>query len=148
MIVQADSTPSVALAEAREARRRLRVSPLEVVVGALVCLLVGAALIGPLIATASIYESNIMKSLEPPSAQHWMGTDDQGRDVFWRVIAGSRESLLSAMLIVAGYSSVGVLVATVAAVGGRWVDEALMRLTDTVLALPGMLVALGFAAAL
>jgi peptide/nickel transport system permease protein len=148
MIVQADTTPSVALAEAREARRRLRVSPLEVVVGALVCLLVGAALIGPLIAPASIYESNIMKSLEPPSAQHWMGTDDQGRDVFWRVIAGSRESLLSAMLIVAGYSSVGVLVATVAAVGGRWVDEALMRLTDTVLALPGMLVALGFAAAL
>jgi peptide/nickel transport system permease protein len=148
MIVQADTTPSVALAEAREARRRLRVSPLEVVVGALVCLLVGAALIGPLIAPASIYESNIMKSLEPPSAQHWMGTDDQGRDVFWRVIAGSRESLLSAMLIVAGYSSVGVLVATVAAVGGRWVDEVLMRLTDTVLALPGMLVALGFAAAL
>lgn len=148
MMVQADTTPSVVLAETKEARRRLKLSPLEIIVGALVCLLVGAALIGPLIAPASIYESNIMSSLEKPGAAHWLGTDDQGRDVFWRVIAGSRESLLSAMLIVAGYSSIGVLVATVAAVGGRWVDEALMRLTDTVLALPGMLVALGFAAAL
>lgn len=148
MIVQADTTPSVARAETRETRKRLKLSLLEVIVGALVCLIVGTALVGPLIAPASIYESNILNALEKPGAAHWLGTDDQGRDVFWRIIAGSRESLLSAMLIVAGYSSIGVLVATVAAVGGRWVDEALMRLTDTVLALPGMLVALGFAAAL
>ena len=75
MIVQADSTPSIALAETREARRRLKVSPLEVVVGTLVFLIVAAALIGPLIAPASIYESNIMKSLERPSAL----LDDRGQ---------------------------------------------------------------------
>jgi peptide/nickel transport system permease protein len=147
MIAEAE-TPAVGTVPAREPRSPFKVSVLEMVVGTLVCLIFGAALIGPFIAPASIYESNIMNSLEHPNAAHWLGTDDQGRDVFWRVIAGSRESLLSAMLIVAGYSSIGVLVATVAAVGGRWIDETLMRITDTVLALPGMLVALGFAAAL
>jgi peptide/nickel transport system permease protein len=140
--------PAAGAVQAPERRPAFKVSVFEGVVGGLVCLLVGAALIGPFIAPASIYESNIINSLEPPSAKHWLGTDDQGRDIFWRVVAGSRESLLSSMLIVAGYSSIGVLVATIAAVGGRWVDEGLMRITDTVLALPGMLVALGFAAAL
>jgi len=140
--------PAVGAGQTPERRPRLKISVFEAVVGGLVCLLVAAALIGPVIAPASIYESNILNALEPPSAQHWLGTDDQGRDIFWRIIAGSRESLLSSMLIVAGYSSIGVLVATVAAVGGRWLDEGLMRITDTVLALPGMLVALGFAAAL
>lgn len=106
------------------------------------------ALIGPLVAPESIYQSNILEALEPPSPAHWFGTDDQGRDVLWRVVAGSRESLLSALLIVAGYGTIGVIVATAATVGGRWTDEALMRATDITLALPGLVVALGFAAAL
>ena len=142
------NSPAVRVEATRDPRPRLKITRLEFVVGILLCLIVGAALIGPIIAPASIYESNILNSLERPGAAHWLGTDDQGRDIFWRVIAGSRESLLSAVLIVAGYSSIGVLVATLAAVGGRWLDEALMRFTDMVLALPGMLVALGFAAAL
>jgi len=141
-------TPPVGVARFRALHARLKLTKLELVVGTLLCLIVGAALVGPLIAPASIYESSILDALERPSAAHWLGTDDQGRDIFWRVIAGSRDSLLSAMLIVAGYSTLGVLVATIAAVGGRWLDEALMRLTDMVLALPSMLVALGFAAAL
>jgi peptide/nickel transport system permease protein len=114
----------------------------------LVVLIVAMAIIGPLIAPDSIYESDILHALEPPSPAHWFGTDDQGRDVGWRVVAGSRDSLMSSMLIVVGYSIVGVLVATLATVGGRWVDEGLMRGTDITLALPGMVVALGFAAAL
>src|SRR4051794_1626802 len=117
--------PAADAVQRRERWSAFKISAFEAVGGGVVCLLFGASLIGPIIAPASIYESNIMSSLEPPSAQHWLGTDDQGRDVFWRVIAGSRESLLSSMLIVAGYSSLGVLVATVAAVGGRWLDEGL-----------------------
>jgi len=129
-------------------RWRWSVNVLDGSVIALVVLIVAMAIIGPLIAPDSIYDSDILHSLEPPSAAHWLGTDDQGRDVLWRVIAGSRDSLMSSMLIVAGYSTVGVLVATLATVGGRWADEVLMRATDITLALPGMVVALGFAAAL
>jgi peptide/nickel transport system permease protein len=123
-------------------------SVLDTAVVVLVAIIVATALIGPLVAPDSIYESNILDALDPPSPAHWLGTDDQGRDVLWRVIAGSRDSLLSAMVIVAGYSTLGVLVATFASVGGRGVDEVLMRGTDVTLALPGMIVALGFAAAL
>jgi peptide/nickel transport system permease protein len=132
------------------ARPRLRwnVNVLDGCVITLVVLIVAMAIIGPLIAPDSIYESDILHALEPPSPAHWLGTDDQGRDVLWRVVAGTRDSLMSSMLIVVGYSIVGVLVATLATVGGRWVDEVLMRGTDITLALPGMVVALGFAAAL
>jgi peptide/nickel transport system permease protein len=132
----------------RGLRWRWGVNVLDGCVITLVTLIIAMAIVGPLIAPDSIYQSDILHSLEAPSAAHWLGTDDQGRDILWRLVAGSRDSLMSAMLIVAGYSTVGVLVATLATVGGRWADEVLMRVTDITLALPGMVVALGFAAAL
>ncbi|MGB8416943.1 ABC transporter permease [Paraburkholderia sp.] len=115
---------------------------------AIVTLMIFMAVVGPVIAPASVYFSDIGAALMPPSTAHWFGTDDQGRDVLWRVVAGSRATLLSAMLIVTAYSLIGVAVATLATVGPRWLDEMLMRITDIGLALPGLVVALGFAAAL
>jgi len=129
-------------------RRRSYYSPFEIFVFALVALLLLAALFGPLVAPNSVYNSDIANSLMPPSAAHWFGTDDQGRDVFWRLIVGAQTTLLSAFLVVTLYSLIGVTVATVAAAGPRWLDEGLMRITDIGLALPGMIVALGFAAAM
>lgn len=140
--------PMAAAQPRRVARARARIPALDLVVGVVVCLIIGAAIIGPIIAPASTYESQILESLEAPSAAHWLGTDDQGRDIFWRIIVGSRESLLSSVMVVTGYSTIGVIIACLAAMGGRWVDESLMRFTDIVLALPGLIVALGFAAAL
>lgn len=129
-------------------RRGLGFSPFEIAVVGLVILLLVAAVLGPFFAPDSIYTSDIANSLLPPSADHWFGTDDQGRDVFWRLIAGARTTLLSSFLVVTLYSLIGVTIATVAAAGPRWLDETLMRLTDIGLALPGMVVALGFAAAM
>ena len=129
-------------------RRGLGFSPFEIAVVGLVILLLVAAIFGPFFAPDSIYTSDIANSLLPPSADHWFGTDDQGRDVFWRLIAGARTTLLSSFLVVTLYSLIGVTIATVAAAGPRWLDETLMRLTDIGLALPGMVVALGFAAAM
>ncbi|SMG58110.1 ABC transporter permease [Paraburkholderia susongensis] len=132
------------------ARGALRTTPsfFDTGVYMLVALLVVMAVFGPMVAPDSVYVSDIRNALMPPSAAHWFGTDDQGRDVMWRVIAGARATLLSAMLIVTAYSLIGVLIATLAAVGPRWLDETLMRITDIGLALPGLVVALGFAAAL
>src|SRR5690606_1521700 len=65
-----------------------------------------------------------------------------------RLVVGAQASLLSAFLVVTLYSIIGVAIATIAAAGPRWLDELLMRMTDIGLALPGMVVALGFAAAL
>jgi peptide/nickel transport system permease protein len=122
---------------------------LDRVVIAVVVLAVLVAVFGPLVAPGSqTTTSNILDAMRAPSAQHWLGTDDQGRDIALRIVAGARESLLSALLVVAGYSVIGATVATVAAFGGRVVDEVLMRLTDAVMAIPTIIFALGFTAAL
>lgn len=129
-------------------RLKLNMTLFEASVVGLVCVLLAAAIFGPFFAPDSIYTSDIANSLLPPSADYWFGTDDQGRDVFWRLIVGARTTLLSAFLVVTLYSLIGVTIATVAAAGPRWLDEGLMRITDIGLALPGMVVALGFAAAM
>ena len=134
---------------AAAARRNLFLgSKLDMFVFALTSFLILLAIFGPSLAPDDIYRSNIGNALQPPSVQHWFGTDDQGRDIFWRIVAGSQATLLSAAVIVTGYSLIGVAVATISAVGPKWLDELLMRITDIGLALPGLIVALGFAAAL
>jgi peptide/nickel transport system permease protein len=129
-------------------RRKSRFSFYEMTIFSVVAILFLLALIGPLLAPDSIYTSNMIETLMPPSASHWLGTDDQGRDIFWRLIAGAQLSLLSTVLVVALYSIIGMIVATLATVGPRWVDELLMRITDIGQSLPGLVVALGIATVL
>src|ERR1700719_2342671 len=89
---------------------------LDRIVIAVVVLAVLIAVFGPLVAPGSeTTTSNILDTLQAPSAHHWLGTDDQGRDIAWRIVAGARESLLSALLVVAGYSVIGAAGATLAA---------------------------------
>jgi peptide/nickel transport system permease protein len=122
---------------------------LDRLVIAVVVTAVLVAVFGPLVAPgAETTTSNILDAMRAPSAHHWLGTDDQGRDIAWRIVAGARESLLSALLVVAGYSLIGAAVAAVATFGGKVVDEVLMRLTDAVMAIPTIIFALGFTAAL
>ena len=130
------------------ASRKHRFSAYELAVFTVVATLFLLALIGPMLAPASIYTSNMIETLMPPSGAHWLGTDDQGRDIFWRLIAGAQLSLLSTVLVVALYSTIGMVVATLATVGPRWVDELLMRITDIGQSLPGLVVALGIATVL
>ncbi|AMS39552.1 MULTISPECIES: ABC transporter permease [Aminobacter] len=137
-----------AIAQPATTRRKEGFSAFEIFVFTLVIALLVIAVFGPFLAPDSIYNSDIANSLMPPSAANWFGTDDQGRDVFWRLIVGAQTTLLSAFLVVTLYSLIGVTLATVAAAGPRWLDEGLMRITDIGLALPGMIVALGFAAAM
>ncbi|QXW04972.1 MULTISPECIES: ABC transporter permease [Rhodococcus] len=135
-------------ASRREKQATASFELLDKVVLGLIALIALSALFGPLIVPDSVYRSDISNALAAPDAMHWLGTDDQGRDVLWRTLAGARSSVLSAVLVVACYSLIGTIVATVATVGGRWVDEVLMRITDIGFALPGLVVALGIAAAL
>ena len=122
---------------------------LDRIVIAVVVLAILVAVFGPLIApSAETTTSNILAAMQAPSAHHWLGTDDQGRDIAWRIVAGARESLLSTLLVVAGYSVIGAVIAAAAAFGGKVVDEVLMRLTDAVMAIPTIIFALGFTAAL
>jgi peptide/nickel transport system permease protein len=133
---------------ARRRRQSRKLSWLGRIVFPLVSLIVLLAIVGPWIAPSNINSSNILGALKAPSASHWLGTDNQGRDVLWRVIVGARASLFSSVAIVTGFSCIGVLVASLATVGPRWLDEVLMRFVDAALAIPPIIFALGVAAAL
>jgi peptide/nickel transport system permease protein len=105
-------------------------------------LLVGLAalsLAGPWFAAARGVDpaaTDLLARLEPPSVQHWLGTDDVGRDVFQRLLDGGRVSLLVAIAAAFLSAIIGALVGVVAGfIGGR-LDSLLMRLTDGVIALP------------
>ena len=86
--------------------------------------------------------------LLPPSAAHWFGTDDQGRDILSRVIFGSRITLFVVVLVAILAAPIGLAVGTVAGYSGGLIDAALMRITDIFLAFPRLILALAFVAAL
>jgi peptide/nickel transport system permease protein len=76
--------------------------------------------------------------LEPPSAEHWLGTDEVGRDIFARLIYASRISLAIGFLAVAVAIVVGTSLGALAGYFGGWVDTVLMRLTDAILSIPAL----------
>lgn len=86
--------------------------------------------------------------LMPPSWAHLMGTDDQARDIFSRIVHGSRLTLMVVALVAIIATPIGLAVGTTAGYFGGWVDVVLMRITDIFLAFPRLILALAFVAAL
>lgn len=84
--------------------------------------------------------------LEPPSARHWLGTDDLGRDLLSRIIFGSRVSILVGVVTVALASTAGVMLGLVSGYYGRWVDMLVMRYIDLQWAFPNFIIAVGLVA--
>jgi peptide/nickel transport system permease protein len=119
-------------------RRFRRHKPALVAVGVLV-LMVTAVLLAPL----SPYDpmaQDLTNDLQPPSLQHWFGTDDLGRDLFTRTLYGGRISLLVGVMATVLTLLAGVVVGMVAGYAGGWADNLLMRITDTFLTLPTLFV--------
>ena len=111
---------------------------------AFVILAVGAAFF----ATYDPLKQNIMQSLQPPSSEHWMGTDKLGRDIYSRVLYGARISLFVGGMVVLLAGAFGSTVGLFAGYLGGWWDEALMRITDIFLAFPALILAMAIAGAL
>lgn len=134
----------------RVARRRLwRRLTLSARVGfAVVAVICSAAAAPALITPADPEQVDILSRLAPPSERHPLGTDHIGRDLLSRLVYGARVSLLVAAASVGGAAAVGVAVGLLAGYYGRWVDGAAMRLVDTFLAFPAILLALALVAAL
>ena len=85
---------------------------------------------------------------QPPSAEHWFGTDLYGRDIFARVVYGSRVSLAIGLVTVLISTTIGGLLGAIAAYVGGWVDGLIMRITDVFMAIPEQLLAMCVVAAL
>lgn len=85
---------------------------------------------------------------QPPSAQHWFGTDEVGRDIFSRVIVGTRYSLSMGILATAISSCIGIVIGAIAGFAGGWTDNIIMRVLDVIQSLPGMLLTIVMSAVL
>ena len=127
---------------------RFSQNPLAMVGLAILVLLLLVAIFAPLIAPFPMNEQNLARRLQPPSGAHWFGTDELGRDIFSRVVYGSRITLQITCLVVIIAAPVGLLVGTVSGYFGGWTDTILMRITDIFLSFPGLILALAFVAAL
>jgi len=91
---------------------------------------------------------NMLERLQPPSAKHWFGTDGYGRDVFARIIHGSRLSLSLGIVSMSIAVAVGSLIGAISGYYGGKIDDVLMRLMDMLLAIPPMLMSISIVAAL
>ena len=107
-----------------------------------------AALLPGLFTSVDPYATQPAAKLLPPSATHWFGTDELGRDLYTRVLYGSRLSVLAALLAVGLALVVGLGLGIVSGfIGGR-LDAVIMRVVDVLLALPGLLLALAMVTAI
>jgi peptide/nickel transport system permease protein len=146
VLPQVAATPS--RSETRRVLLQLGRKPM-VVIGALVILgWVAVSIVAPLLSSFDPVEVNVDNRLAPPSAEHWLGIDGLGRDVFTRVLYGGRVSLPVAAVVVVVASIFGTLYGALAGYLGGWVDEITMRVVDMVLAFPALILAMAIAAAL
>ncbi|MCA1055601.1 ABC transporter permease [Rossellomorea aquimaris] len=106
------------------------------------------AIAAPAIAPQGINEQDLSKRLQAPSSEHWLGTDDFGRDILSRIIHGARISLWVGFFAVIGSAVAGSLLGIVAGYYGRWVDTLISRIFDIMLAFPSILLAIAVVAAL
>jgi peptide/nickel transport system permease protein len=117
--------------------------------GALVILAwIIVAIIAPLLSPYLPATVDVTARLRPPSAQHWLGTDVLGRDVFTRLVFGARISLTTGIVVVIVGALIGTLVGGVAAYMRGRIEELIMRVTDLVLCFPPIILAMAIAAAL
>ncbi|MCB2055371.1 MAG: ABC transporter permease [Geminicoccaceae bacterium] len=145
-----ESRRQARLGQAYRTWSQLRANRLAMVGLGVVVLLMVVALFADLIAPFDPLRGGDLRTerLLPPSFEHWMGTDDQARDIFSRIVHGSRLTLMVVALVAVIATPIGLAVGTTAGYFGGWVDIVLMRITDIFLAFPRLILALAFVAAL
>jgi len=128
--------------------RRFLKNPANLFGASVLLLVVLMAIFAPLIAPFGENEQNLSATLQPPSSLYWMGTDELGRDIFSRVVWGSRITLSMALTVSVIVAPIGLIIGCVAGYAGGWIDLVLSRIIDVFLAFPSLVLALAFVAAL
>lgn len=106
------------------------------------------AIFAPFLAPYHPHDIQLDNKLSPPSAEHWMGTDDKGRDILSRILYGSRLSMGVGFAAVTFGAFFGIILGLIAGYYGKWIDSFIMRCMDVLLAFPGILLALAIVSAL
>jgi len=115
---------------------------------AIVAVAVFAAILGPWLVPFDPSAQELALRLAGPTGLHWFGLDELGRDIFARVLAGARISLLVGIVVVGVSSTVGIILGSIAGYFGGRVDEVISRVIDVLLAFPGLLLAIAMVAVL
>ncbi|MDF2526727.1 MAG: ABC-type dipeptide/oligopeptide/nickel transport system, permease component [Enterobacter mori] len=123
-------------------------NPLTAIGGGIILLLLIVAAFAPLIAPYNPLVQDLNNALVAPNAQHWFGTDEFGRDIFSRLVYGSRITLYIVLLVSVTVGPLGLLLGVTAGYFGGKVDAVLMRVTDIFISFPSLVLALAFVAAL
>ena len=111
--------------------------------GVIICLFwIAAAIVAPIVAPYDPILQDLTIRLQPPSAQHWFGTDNFGRDIFSRVIYGGRYSLLAGCLTVVIAGAIGTFYGAIAGYVGGIVDTIMMRISEMILSFPSLILAM------
>ena len=119
-------------------------NPLTAIGGGIVLLLLIVAAFAPLIAPYNPLVQDLNNALVAPNAQHWFGTDEFGRDIFSRLVYGSRITLYIVLLVSVTVGPLGLLLGVTAGYFGGKVDAVLMRVTDIFISFPSLVLALAF----
>jgi peptide/nickel transport system permease protein len=147
-VTPAPAAPAGLNAALAHARYVLSDNPVTAFAFGLFMLIVLAAAVGPYIVPYDPLASDTAAALQAPSARHWFGTDQLGRDVFSRVIVATRLDFLIAIFSVALVFLMGGLAGVAAGFFGGWTDRIVSRLADTIMAFPLFVLAMGIVAAL
>ena len=139
-----NNTPTIRIQKVRKNRTKRMFIIFSILAAALLI----CSIIAPLLCPNDPYAQDLNKSLQPPSAEHWFGTDRYGRDLFSRVIIGSQTSIYSTLILVAFMTVVGTVLGILAGLYGGILDAIIMRISDIFLAFPGLVFALAVAGAL
>ncbi len=138
--VEATRGPSVG--PARQFFHRLVRNRAAMTAACFLGIVVLACACAPILAPHDPLKQDLLNALKPPSSEHWLGTDDLGRDTFSRMLFAGRVSLLAAFEAVAVGVVLGVPFGLLAGYAGRWVDAVIMRATDALLSLPPLILAI------
>lgn len=126
----------------------LKSNPLAVIGLTIIVLFIALSLLAPLLAPYDPATQNLGNRLAFPSAEHWFGTDELGRDILSRILYGGRVTLGMVIAVVVLVAPIGLAIGCIAGYFGGIVDTVLMRVTDVFLAFPRLILALAFVAAL
>ena len=129
-------TPARPVGQSRRAWRRLRANRIALVSLVVLVVIHLVAVLAPLVAPRDPNEIAPLLRLAPPSSEHWLGTDENGRDIFSRLVYGSRVSLAVGLAAMVVSIVLGTLIGLFAGFSGKLVDAILMRITDGMLSIP------------
>lgn len=147
-VQQLSSVPRTSAGLWHDAARRLRRDPAAVAGLIIILALLVIAIVAPWITPYDPNDQSFRIKLKPPSAEHWLGTDEFGRDVFSRILIGTRVALYVGIVPVIVAMIIGVTLGLAAGYYGKIVDQVIMRLIDILLAFPWLLLAIGIMAVL